>query len=174
MGNQRRSKMPVHVLFGRKFEPPVRNKSFNDGFLEDDSGYKGSEEKWEKVQKEDFILKPTVKSLNDGFLQDHSKSFNDAFIQDDSGYRSPELSPEESSSLFKTPMRTLRNIRFSLQATPASSPVLRSRAKEEAPDVLVSLVPSIVTMILVSAILYMTFISGDTQRFGNMKYESIK
>ena len=154
------------VLFGREFETPVRNKSFNDGFLEDDSGYKGSEEKCAKVQEES-ILKPTVKSLMDGFLQDDSKSLNDAFIQDDSGYRSPELSPEESSSLFKTPMRTLRKL--SLHATPSTSPVLRSRrVKEEPLGVLASLVPSIVTMILVSAILYMTFISGDTQRFGNM------
>ena len=157
------------VLFGREFETPVRNKSFNDGFLEDDSGYKGSEEKCAKVHEES-ILKPTVKSLMDGFLQDDSKSLNDAFIQDDSGYRSPELSPEESSSLFKTPTRTLRSIRFSLQASLGTSPVLRlRRVKEEPLGVLVSLVPSIVTMILVSAILYMTFISGDTQRFGNMK-----
>ena len=158
------------VLFGRKFQTPIRNKSFNDGFLEDDSGYKGSEEKCSKVQEKDPILKPTILSLNDGFLQDDSKSFNDAFIQDDSGYRSPDLSPEESSSLFKTPTRTLRNIRFSLQASLGTSPVLRlRRVKEEPLGVLVSLVPSIVTMILVSAILYMTFISGDTQRFGNMK-----
>ena len=146
------------LLFGRKFQTPIRNKSFNDGFIEDDSGYKGSEEKCSKVQEEDPILKPTVLSLND------------AFIQDDSGYRSSELSPEGSLSLFKTPMRTLRRIRFCLQATPGTSPVLRSRrAKDEPLCVLVSLVPSIVTVILVSAILYMTLISGDTQRFGNMK-----
>ena len=46
----------------------------------------------------------------------------------------------------------------------------RSRkVKEEHLDVLVSLVPSLITMILVSAVLYTAFISGDTQRAGNMK-----
>ena len=54
-----------------------------DGFLEDDSIYKGSDEKCAKVQEDDSILKTPVKSLND------------AFLQDDSGYGSRELSPEE-------------------------------------------------------------------------------
>ena len=147
----------------------MRNKSFNDGFLEDDSGYKGAEEKCAEVLEEDSILKPAFMSINDGFHHEDSKSLNEAFIQDDSGYRSPEHSPEEFSSLLMTPMR---KIRFSLQATPGTSPVLRSRrVQEERLDVLVSMVPSIVTMILVSAILYMTFTSGggNTQRFGNMK-----
>ena len=158
------------VLFGRNFETPMRNKSFNDGFLEDDSGYKGAEGKCAGGPEEDSILKPAFMSINDGFHHEDSKSLNEAFIQDDSGYRSPELSREESPSFLLTPMRTLRKIRFSPQATPGTSPVLRlRRVKEEPLDVLVSMVPGIITMILVSAILYMTFISGDTQRFGNMK-----
>ena len=51
----------------------------------------------------------------------------------------------------------------------------RSRkVKEEPLDVLVSPVPSLITTILISAILYTTFISGATQGTRNMKYESIK
>ena len=51
----------------------------------------------------------------------------------------------------------------------------RSRkVKEEPLDVLVSPVPSLITTILISAILYTTFISGATQGARNMKYESIK
>ena len=51
----------------------------------------------------------------------------------------------------------------------------RSRkVKEEPLDVFVSPVPSLITTILISAILYTTFISGATQGARNMKYESIK
>ena len=74
-------KMPF--ISGRKYETPIPNKSFNDGFLEDDSGYKVSEEKCSKDLGDNSILKTPVKSLND------------AFLQDDSGYGSRELSPEE-------------------------------------------------------------------------------
>ena len=158
------TKMPF--ISGRKFETPIPNKSFNDGFLEDDSGYKGSEEKCSKVLEGYSILKTPVKSLND------------AFLQDDSGYRTPELSPEESSSSSRTSggstvnlgLRTLRKLRHRLSYKVKSRTFLRSRkVKEEPLDVLVSLVPSLITMILVSAILYTTFISVDTQRAGNMK-----
>ena len=142
-----------------------------DGFLEDDSRYKGSEEKCAKVQEDDSILKTRVKSLND------------AFLQDDSGYRSPDLSPEEGSisprttggSAVNLGLRTLRKLRhkFSYKVKPRT--FLRSRkVKEEPLDVLVSPVPSLITTILISAILYTTFISGATQGTRNMKYESIK
>lgn len=157
-------------ISGRKLETPLLpNKSFNDGFLEDDSGYKGSEA---KVQ------------VDDSHLMTPAKSLNDAFLQDDSGYRTPELSlsSEGSPSLSTTPggssvklsLRTLRKLRnrLSFSATPRIPSLFRSRVKEvkeEPLDVLVSQVPNIITMILVSAILYMTFISGDTQRVGNMK-----
>ena len=152
------TKMPF--ISGRKFETPIPNKSFNDGFLEDDSGYKVSEEKCSKDLGDNSILKTPVKSLND------------AFLQDDSGYRSPELSPEERSGSSRTAgcsavnvgLRTFRKLRhkFSYKV---------NKVKEEPLDVLVSLVPSLITMVLVSAILYTTFISGDgdTQRVGNMK-----
>ena len=157
----------MSFISGRKLETPLPNKSFNDGFLEDDSDYKGSEA---KVQVDDSHLKTPAKSLND------------AFLQDDSGYRSPELSLEESPSLSMTPgdsavklgYRTLKKLRhrLSFSATPKIPSIFRSRVrevKEEPLDVLVSQIPNLITMILVSAILYMTFISGDTQRAGNMK-----
>ena len=157
-------KMPF--ISGRKYETPIPNKSFNDGFLEDDSGYKGSKEKCYKVLEDNSVLKTPVKSLND------------AFLQDDSGYRSPELSPEEGSSSSRTAggssvnlgLITLRKLRHKFSYKVKTRTFLRSRkVKEEPLDVLVSLVPSLITMILVSAILYTTFISGDTQRAGNMK-----
>ena len=153
-------------ISGRKIETSLPNKSFNDGFLEDDSGYKGSA----KVQ------------MDDSYLKTPGKALNDAFLQDDSGYRTPDLSFEGSPSMSMTPgssavklgLRTLRKLRhrLSFSATPRIPSLFRSRVREvkETPlDVLVSLVPNLITMILVSAILYMTFISGDTQRAGNMK-----
>ena len=162
-------KMPF--ISGRKYGTPIPNKSFNDGFLEDDSGYKVSEEKCSKDLGDNSILKTPVKSLND------------AFLQDDSGYRSPELSPEERSGSSRTAgcsavnvgLRTFRKLRhkFSYKVKPRI--FLRSRkVKEEPLDVLVSPVPSLITTILISAILYTTFISGATQGTRNMKYESIK
>merc|ERR1719312_1149176 len=67
--------------------------------------------------------------------------------------------------------------RLSFSATPRVPSIFRSRVREvkkDPFDVLISQIPNLITMILVSAILYMTFISGDTQTAGNMKYESIK
>ena len=132
---------------GSKCETP---KSFNDGFLEDDSGYKGQTPRTRTQAKRKFL-------------------------KDDSAYMTPEMSPndaflgdEDFTGAFKK-LRKRINKKSKHLFTPGTQSVLRSRRiREEPVDVLALLVKIFMTMILVSTILYDPVFIGDTQKGGNM------
>ena len=133
---------------GSKCETP---KSFNDGFLEDDSGYKGQTPR---------TMTPAKRMK---------------FLKDDSAYMTPEMSPNDAflgDEDFTGAFRKLRkriNKKSKHLFTPGTPSILRSRRiREEPVDVLALLVKIFMTVILVIAILYDPVFIGDIQKGGNM------
>ena len=102
-------------------------------------------------------------------LETPVKCLNDGFLEDDSGYKGHDSTPRYYKK------RSVRKTKLSF--TPHLSAVKEKAStfinSEDFNKILLAVVPYIVTMIFISSIFFTIYI-GNTDKGGNMKYESLK